>query len=377
MFVCPHCTKRLSHSSSNIGPSWPCTACGGVAFPLATLRQTRLPDWLVSGLMEKARAGEGIKGRFCPICSNWMCGLPVPVDGDSVTLDVCASCELFWFDPKEFERVLPPEMPVAAVTAPPARMATPPVPPGTVPPPPWVQPSPADESRPSGAAGSQEYEDEIKLRWWNWLTGFLGLPVEIQAPKRRHQPSATATLAAILAGISFSIYTFFPGITTWLGFSSEWPFRLLGLTLVTSFFLHNGLFHLLGNIYFLMTFGDNVEDFLGVKRFLLLILGSTVFGNLVQYAADPYAHMLLIGASGGIAGVVAFYGLQFRHARVAVFLLRIIPVKLKAVWALVFWFGFQLLGAAMGWVNTDHTAYAAHLGGAATGMILWRQWQQR
>ena len=126
-----------------------------------------------------------------------------------------------------------------------------------------------------------------------------------------------------------------------------------------------------------MTFGDNVEDFLGVRRFLLLILGSTVFGNLVQFAANPYANTLLIGASGGIAGIVAFYGLQFRQARVAIFLLRIIPVKLKAIWALVLWFAFQLTGTALGWINTDHTAYATHLGGAATGLILWREWRTR
>ena len=72
---------------------------------------------------------------------------------------------------------------------------------------------------------------------------------------------------------------------------------------------------------------------------------------------------------------VAFYGLQFRQARVAIFLFRFFPVKLQALWALALWFAFQLVGAAAGWVNTDHTAYAVHLGGAATGLILWRLWQ--
>jgi membrane associated rhomboid family serine protease len=226
-------------------------------------------------------------------------------------------------------------------------------------------------------ASLEDYDAEIKLRWWNYLSGFLGLPIEIRSPKRKRTPSVTSTLAAIIAGVSFSVYTFFPGIVTWLGFSSEFPFRFLGLTLITSFFLHAGLFHLLGNLYFLMTFGDNVEDFLGVRRFLLLLFGATVVGNVLQFTANPGSNMLLIGASGGIAGIVAFYGLQFRQARVAIFLLRIIPVKLRAVWALVLWFAFQLLGAATGWVNTDHTAYAAHLGGAATGLVLWRVWQVR
>lgn len=215
------------------------------------------------------------------------------------------------------------------------------------------------------------------MRWWNYVSGFLGMPVEVLSPKRRRPPTATNTLAAIIAGVGFSVYTLMPGIVPWLGFMPESPFRFLGLTLISSFFLHGGLFHLLGNVYFLMTFGDNVEDFLGVRRFLLLVLGATVFGNLLQFAADPFAQMVTIGASGGIAGIVAFYGLQFRQARIAIFLLRVIPIKLKAIWALGLWFGYQLFGTAAGWMNVDRTAYATHLGGAAAGLLLWRLWQKR
>ena len=385
MFVCPNCTKRLSYSTTAGGPSWPCKACWGIAFPLPTLRKTEFPARTLERLLEQAKAGEGVRGRFCPICANWMCGLPVAVEDESVTIDVCSSCQLFWFDPKEFERVMSPLPPRGSPhAAPPITGVRPPTPPTAAPPPPWVgEPAghpdtPRAETRAQASdADLGEYEQEVKMRWWNYLSGFLGLPIEIRSPKRKRTPSATTTLAAIIAGVSFSVYTFLPGVVAWLGFSSEFPFRFLGLTLITSFFLHAGMFHLLGNLYFLMTFGDNVEDFLGVRRFLLLLFGATVVGNVLQFTANPGSNMLLIGASGGIAGIVAFYGLQFRQARVAIFLLRIIPVKLSAVWALVLWFAFQLAGTAMGWVNTDHTAYAAHLGGAATGLILWRQWRNQ
>lgn len=306
-----------------------------------------------------------------------MSGLPVPIENESVTIDVCASCQLFWFDPTEFERVLPaaPPTPIAAKPSPaPSGGASPPtVSSGATRLPLTV--TSVDARAATVQEGIAGYEQEAKLQWWNYLSGFLGMPIEIRSPKRRKAPTATATLAAVIAGVSFSVYTLFPGIVGWLGFSPEFPFRFLGLTMITAFFLHGGLFHLLGNLYFLMTFGDNVEDFLGVRRFLLLIFGATVFGNLLQFVANPGANMVIIGASGGIAGIVAFYGLQFRQARVAIFLLRIIPVKLKAFWALILWFGFQLAGTAAGWVNTDHTAYAAHLGGAATGLILWRLWR--
>lgn len=382
MFVCPNCTQRLSFSSTAGGPSWPCKKCYGMAFPVKTLRKTEFPFSTIDTLLAQAKAGEGVRGRFCPICANWMSGLPVPVGNESVTLDVCASCELFWFDPSEFQHLVSPgpprESPKAAPPPPEKRPSTTPL---TAPTPTVISPGPPPESKKPEVRVSvpdvdlEGYEQEVKLRWWNYLSGFLGLPIEIRSPKRKRTPSVTSTLAAIIAGVSFSVYTSFPGVVDWLGFSSEAPFRLLGLTLITSFFLHAGMFHLLGNLYFLMTFGDNVEDFLGVRRYLLLLLGATIFGNVLQYAANPDGNMLIIGASGGIAGIVAFYGMQFRQARVAIFLLRLIPVKLKAAWALALWFGFQLVGAALGWVNTDQTAYAAHLGGAATGLILWRQWR--
>jgi len=211
MFACPHCTKRLSHATTAGGPAWPCSSCGGVAFPMATLRKTRMPAATVAGLFEKAKTGEGIRGRFCPICANWMCGLPVPVENDSVTIDVCAGCQLFWFDPKEFERVLPkPE-------------TTPP--PGLPPAQPAPTPARTAEARPPVPLAPLDYENEIKMRWWNYLSGFLGMPIEIQSPKRKRKPkpSATATLAAIIAGGACPSTRCFPELP--FGSGSVWSSR--------------------------------------------------------------------------------------------------------------------------------------------------------
>ena len=114
-----------------------------------------------------------------------------------------------------------------------------------------------------------------------------------------------------------------------------------------------------------------MEDFLGVRRYLILVLTAGVFGDVAQYLTDPRSTMVVVGASGGIAGLLTFYGLQFRQARVAIFLLRVIPVKLRAVWALILWVVFQILGAASGGMEIHQIAYSAHLGGAAVGLAFW------
>src|SRR5204863_9416604 len=94
-----------------------------------------------------------------------------------------------------------------------------------------------------------------------------------------------------------------------------------GLTFVTAFFLHGGILHLAGNIYFLLVFGDDVENFLGPIRYLVLIALAAFIGDLAHIAADPQSQIPCIGASGGIAAVVTFYALQFPRIRLG-FLIR-------------------------------------------------------
>jgi membrane associated rhomboid family serine protease len=88
-----------------------------------------------------------------------------------------------------------------------------------------------------------------------------------------------------------------------------------GITLITSFFLHGDLFHLIGNAYFLLIFGDNVEDQLGRWRYALVVLLAALAGDLLHVAADPRDTVPCIGASGGISGVIVFYALKFPQAR--------------------------------------------------------------
>ena len=74
-----------------------------------------------------------------------------------------------------------------------------------------------------------------------------------------------------------------------------------------------GILHLVGNLYFLLIFGDNVEDYLGWRKYLLLIFGATIAGDFVHLLRNRI-HEPSIGASGGISAVLVFYALQFPRA---------------------------------------------------------------
>lgn len=151
-----------------------------------------------------------------------------------------------------------------------------------------------------------------------------------------------------------------------------WP--QLFLALLTSQFLHGGLFHLGSNALYLWIFGDNVEDRLGPGRFLLLYLGSGVAAAVAQIIATPHSTVPMVGASGAIAGILGSYFLLFPSARVVT----LVPlgwfvetIELPAFVFLGFWFVLQWLQGltTIGQVaDVGGVAFWAHVGGFVAGM---------
>jgi len=143
------------------------------------------------------------------------------------------------------------------------------------------------------------------------------------------------------------------------------------LPLITSMFLHGGFMHLLGNMWFLWIFGDNIEDELGHVKFLLFYLTCGMLATLAHFAAEPSSTIPLVGASGAIAGVMGAYLVRFPRSRVTVLLPLVIiwtTVQLPAFVMLLYWFTIQLLNG-----TTDASggvAWWAHVGGFAIGAVL-------
>jgi membrane associated rhomboid family serine protease len=150
------------------------------------------------------------------------------------------------------------------------------------------------------------------------------------------------------------------------------PWRFVPL--VTANFLHGGWLHIIGNMWFLGVFGDNVEDRLGHFRFLLFYLLCGAASMLVQGAVLPTSAVPAIGASGAIAGVLGAYLVLYPGARVRT-LVFIFLVDLPAVVFLGLWFLAQLLNGTASLspgagVAASGVAWWAHVGGFVVGMGL-------
>lgn len=140
-------------------------------------------------------------------------------------------------------------------------------------------------------------------------------------------------------------------------------------TLVTSMFLHGGWLHLLMNMWSFWIFGNNVEDAIGRRGFLVFYLACGVAAGLTQAAVDRASPIPMVGASGAIAGVLGAYLLRFPNARI----LTVVPVFFAwviwvpaAVW-LVVWFLLQVMNSFGGGLGV---AWYAHIGGFVAGMVL-------
>jgi len=155
------------------------------------------------------------------------------------------------------------------------------------------------------------------------------------------------------------------------------------LPFFTSMFLHGGWLHLIGNMWFLWIFGDNVEDRLGHVRFLVFYVLCGLLGNLAHYALNTASHLPALGASGAIAGVLGAYVLSYPGARILVLLpifFFIQFVELPALVVLGFWFVLQFLSGAASVVASSEgggTAWWAHIGGFLGGMAVFYLFRPR
>jgi len=155
------------------------------------------------------------------------------------------------------------------------------------------------------------------------------------------------------------------------------------LTLFTSMFLHGGWMHLIGNMWYLWIFGDNVEDAMGKFRFIVFYLLTGVVAGVAQILISPHSAIPAVGASGAIAGVLGAYLILYPKARV----LTIIPlgwyiqtVRLPALLVLGMWFVIQLfygLASLPGAGQTGGVAFFAHIGGFVAGLVLVKLFQKR
>lgn len=296
-----------------------------------------------------------------------MAEVALPVNHDqAVHLDVCTRCQFLWFDPHELEELpeKPPKPDQQKELPEKAREAVA-----------IAQARRVAESSRGGDFGS-EAPDEA----WKWIPALLGLPVEHELHPVKTWPWLTWGLTATLAAVTALTYSNLYFVAQHYGLIPAQAWRHGGLTFITAFFLHAGVAHLIGNAYFLLVFGDNVEDYLGRLRYLVLLLVATIFGDILHILGDPRSEVPCVGASGGISGIIVFYALRFPRAKLGIIVRYWYVFKwfyFPAYFALFCWLVLQVLIAYFQVSGLSNVSALAHLGGAGTGLCAWLLWRNR
>ena len=330
---------------------------------LPVLRKLAQPD-RVRDLVKATWGQKEAAGRPCPGCRSAMSLVALGEQEPRLWLDVCRPCQMVWFDRAELASFAPPEAAPTASAAP--------------------KPELPMEAKLAFAKMQIEADrkrldrdlprDDTPKNPFQAAAAYLGLPGELNEQTLTITPIITWGLAAIivvvgaytLADPTFAIQTF--------GLIPEQRGRFGGLTFLTSAFVHGGMIHLLSNLYFLLVFGDNVEDSLGHGWFLLLFLLAALSGAVAHASFDPRPGMPVVGASGGISAMLAYYALAFPRARIGM----AARIYWKFVWfrmpvwvAFGLWFALQILGAFAQSKGCTTVSAFGHLGGVAVGVLFW------
>lgn len=207
-------------------------------------------------------------------------------------------------------------------------------------------------------------------------------------PLRDVIPSRTfpaVTIALIVANAVVWLYELTlpaEGIRQFLSTYGVVPARFDPAAVLTSMFLHGGWFHVIGNMWFLWIFGDNVEDRMGHRRFLVFYLLCGTGAAIGHVVMAPTSAVPTIGASGAVAGVMGAYLVLYPRSRVLTLIPLIIVwdiVEVPAVLLLGLWFALQVLSATMsagGDPTSGGIAFVAHVAGfllGAVGVFVFRK----
>ena len=254
----------------------------------------------------------------------------------SLELDACTRCQMFWFDPGEFEG-MPPSIPeqvnepeVATKDLPEAaRMA--------------LMHARMEVIKEQANLGEASPDNLVEF-----LSGALLIPYEIdeEAPGKVDIPWVTAGLVGLIVavGLGLGFFRDTSSASAGLTFMPSDPWRAGGLTLLTAFTVHGGWAHLLSNLYFLATFGDNVEDMLGKTRFVLFWLAATLGSFAMTFFLPGETATHFVGAGGGVSGVIILYILFFPRAKLGFLFFWKWTVRFPAWLMGLGWVLFHLLG---------------------------------
>jgi membrane associated rhomboid family serine protease len=201
-------------------------------------------------------------------------------------------------------------------------------------------------------------------------------------PIRDTQPSYTRPyVTMVLIAINALVFLFEISLDPWsrnafIGAYGLVPENFSWMNVLTSMFLHGGWMHLIGNMWFLWIFGDNIEDILGHGKYLAFYLACGAIAALTQTLLTTDPRVPMVGASGAIAGVMGAYIIKFPHSRILSLVTIVFfftTVEIPAWIMLIYWFATQFfngVGSIAAHASQGGVAFFAHVGGFVTGAAL-------
>jgi membrane associated rhomboid family serine protease len=200
-------------------------------------------------------------------------------------------------------------------------------------------------------------------------------PYKDENPHRRF-PIITLLLVLVNIGVFVWSLQFFTSEDSANAFFDQYGFTpayFSFFTILTSMFLHGGIGHIFGNMWYMWLFGDNVEDRFGRLKFVLFYLAAGLFAALTHFIVDPSSSIPAIGASGAISGVLGAYMALFPKVKVKTIGFFYQVYELPA-WALMgIWFALQIFSGALemlGGLGGGGIAFFAHIGGFIFGFLV-------
>jgi len=353
---CPKCGRELVREFYERRIRFRCPAGHGECMTVSGVRSLCGDPGFVGGLWHNACYLAPTGSVECPVCRRPMKTVAIDVGEKELEIDVCCSCQEIWFDPNELGAI--------PVYAPPAEPELPP------------------EAREKLALfeveriereAAETPEDGIAPdNAWQFLAAVLGFPYK-REKVAYGLPFATWGMLFVCVAL-FVAGLFHGSFVEELGFVPAEPWRLGGATILASMFIHAGVWHLVGNMYFLYLFGSELECAMGRWKYLALALVSGLSATLCCYLVHRHSLIPCVGASGFISGIVAAFAVLYPQVRISFVVRRWFMyggfLSLPAWAAFLLWLLFQL---AMAYLESKApgggVAHSAHLGGAAAGLI--------
>ena len=341
---CPKCRKPMHPLSLEGVEVDLCPDCLGMWFDSGEL--SRAAGLVFNTDAQGAALARASRTVFrCPLCAMPLYSRELD-PGSAILVEQCVKCSGLFLDRDEFTRAREHYKGVGARR----RM-----------------PRPGREPVPD--LPSSIDPDSGTLAFFQLLTG---LPLELDVPQTLFPPVVTAL---IVTNVVVLIAAFLGGFEEWIYALGLVPDDVLEgrnlYTFLTSMFMHGGVLHILGNMYFLYIAGDNVEERFGQVPFLGFYLLCGLVAGLGHVLGEAASYVPVVGASGAISGVLGAYMVLFPHTRFRLrwfyFLWHHVAIDMPA-WAYFgFWILLQVVYAEMG---VPGVAWWAHIGGFACGVTV-------